>query len=114
MQVTGHIPLVLALVERYMAGKLDSLTSDPVVTFLRKHFHWRATDTDGARGHRADVEGLLVSVVSNEVTLPTDGSSRPCYSSEVRAWPAATTRVNGEPRGIGTGCTGANPIDATA
>lgn len=105
LEVTGQIPLTLALVERYLAGKLDGLTPDDVVPFLQKDLHWRVTDQKGSRGSRGDVNGLLVGVVSNEVTLSDEPSALPQYAPDVVTWPAATTRENGEGRGKGTGYT---------
>ncbi|KAF2865458.1 hypothetical protein BDV95DRAFT_632307 [Massariosphaeria phaeospora] len=103
LEVTGQIPLTLALVERYFAGKLDGITSDDVIPYLQKNLHWRVTDQSGVRGSRANVDGLLVSVVSNEVTLPDGPEALPQYAPNVHPWPAATTRENGEGRGRGTG-----------
>jgi tyrosinase len=105
LQVTGQIPLTLALVERYLAGKLNSITPHDVIPYLQKYLHWRVTDQTGVRGSRADVSGLLVSVVSNEVTLPEDPAALPQYAPNVTPWPEATTRENGEGRGRGTGYT---------
>ncbi|KIW29400.1 uncharacterized protein PV07_05217 [Cladophialophora immunda] len=108
--VTGQIPLTIALVERYLAGKLDGIASEDVIPYLQQNLHWRVTDKGGARLHRGDVRGLLVTVVSNEVTLPEDESMLPQYAPTVTPWPAATTRVNGEPRGQGTGYVEGQPI----
>ena len=41
MQVTGQIPLTLALVERYFAEILPDLTEDTVVLYLTQNLHWR-------------------------------------------------------------------------
>jgi tyrosinase len=105
LQVTGQIPITLALVERYFAAKINSITPDDVIPYLQKNLHWRVTDKYGARGSRADVRGLLVSVVSNEATLPEGPSELPKYAPNVTPWAAATTRENGEGRGRGTGYT---------
>ena len=40
-QVTGQIPLTIALVERYLAGLIPNLTEETVVPYLNKHLHWR-------------------------------------------------------------------------
>ena len=41
LQITGQIPLTLALVERYLAQILPDLREDRVVSYLQKHLHWR-------------------------------------------------------------------------
>ena len=41
LQVTGQIPLTLALVERYLAQILPDLSEQRVVSYLQKHLHWR-------------------------------------------------------------------------
>ena len=41
MQVTGQIPLTIALVERYLAGIIPGLTESDVVDYLTKELHWR-------------------------------------------------------------------------
>lgn len=43
LQVTGQVPLTLALAERYLAGQLDGLTPEAVIPFLQTHLHWRVT-----------------------------------------------------------------------
>lgn len=48
----------------------------------------------------ADVQGLTVFVVSNEVTVPEDSSQFPIYANNVKIYPAITTG-----RGDGTGLT---------
>lgn len=40
-QVTGQIPLTLALTERYLAQLLPDLTEDTVVPYLTTNLHWR-------------------------------------------------------------------------
>ena len=106
LQVTGQIPLTVALVERYLAGHVDGLTVDAVVPFLREHLHWRVTSLEGERQRRGDVNKLLVSVVTNEVTLPEDPAGFPRYATTVVRRPEVTTNRDGEGRGRGTGYTG--------
>jgi len=40
-QVTGQIPLTIALVERYLAGIIPDITPETVVPYLTKNLHWR-------------------------------------------------------------------------
>lgn len=51
---------------------------------------------------RSQVDGLIVFVVTNEVTLPADGS-RPTYAPDVVIHPQITTNRTGTGRGNGTG-----------
>jgi tyrosinase len=41
MQVTGQIPLTLALVERYLPGILPDIRVGTVVPYLTRELHWR-------------------------------------------------------------------------
>ena len=41
LEVTGQIPLTVALVERYLAGIIPDLTPANVVPYLQQHLHWR-------------------------------------------------------------------------
>ena len=43
IQVTGQIPLTIALVERYLAGLISDLSESSVVPYLTKHLHWRVS-----------------------------------------------------------------------
>lgn len=43
LQITGQVPLTLALVERFLAHELDNLTPEKVVPYLQKNLHWRVT-----------------------------------------------------------------------
>ena len=43
LEVTGQIPLTVALVERYLAGVVGDLTPESVVPYLQEHLHWRVT-----------------------------------------------------------------------
>lgn len=94
LEVTGQIPLTIALVERYFAGLLESLEEDDVISYLQRELHWEVVDKDGNRlkRHRNAVEGLLVGVVSNEVTLPGDEYEHPTYSPYIKIHPAVTTK----------------------
>lgn len=40
-EVTGQIPLTLALMERYLAGLVDDLSVEKVAPYLTKNLHWR-------------------------------------------------------------------------
>jgi len=105
-QVTGQIPLTLALVERYLAGILPDLSEDSVVPYLTQNLHWRVSTGDGnIIENRSDVGGLTVFVVSNEVTIPEDEAQLPIYAEEVKIHAEITTKPNGTGRGEGTGLT---------
>lgn len=41
LQITGQVPLTLALAERYLAGEIENLTPEKVVPYLQTHLHWR-------------------------------------------------------------------------
>ena len=41
MEITGQIPLTLALTERYLAQIISDLTAETVVPYLTKNLHWR-------------------------------------------------------------------------
>ena len=43
LQITGQIPLTIALAERYLAHHLNDLTPNSVVPYLQKNLHWRVT-----------------------------------------------------------------------
>ena len=105
-QVTGQIPLTIALTERYLAGQLESIKPEHVVPYLQKNLHWKVVLVDGAEANRGDVADLLVSVVSNKVTLPSNDTDLPHYEPTVTVYPEVTTKVDNEtPRGDGTGLT---------
>ena len=40
-EITGQIPLTIALAERYLAGLIPDLSEAAVVPFLTEHLHWR-------------------------------------------------------------------------
>ncbi|MFM7948724.1 hypothetical protein, partial [Hafnia paralvei] len=72
------------------------------------NLHWEVVNDVGERlqSHRDKVEGLLVGVISNEVTLPASGSGAPRYSPDVTVYPEITTKVDGRTgRAEGTGVT---------
>jgi tyrosinase len=107
-EVTGQIPLTIALAERYFAGELDSLQEEDVIKYLQTNLHWEVVNEEGQRlqSHRDLVEGLLVGVVSNEVTLPENIYEVPRYSQEITIYPAITTKQDGSSgRAEGTGIT---------
>ena len=41
MEVTGQIPLTIALVERYLAGIIPDISPNTVIPYLTKNLHWR-------------------------------------------------------------------------
>ncbi|OCL03657.1 Di-copper centre-containing protein, partial [Glonium stellatum] len=103
-QVTGQIPLTLALVERYLAGILPDLGEDSVVPYLTQNLHWRVATGDGnIVDNRSNVDHLTVFVVSNEVTVPENEAQLPIYAPDVKIYPEITTNMNGGGRGEGTG-----------
>ncbi|KAL8790996.1 MAG: hypothetical protein Q9195_006070 [Heterodermia aff. obscurata] len=100
-QVTGQVPLTLALMERYIAGIVDDLTPAKVVPYLTKNLHWRVALNNGTiLQDRSQVTDLTVFVVTNEVTLPEDPSALPIYAPDVNIYPEIT-----DGRGEGTGLT---------
>lgn len=108
LEVSGQIPLTMALAERYLAGHVDSLGVEDVTRFLKEHLHWRVTSIAGVPRARSEVDGLRVSVVTNEVTLPTDSSGFPRYAPHVVPRPQVTMNRDNDPRGDGTGYDGNN------
>lgn len=54
---------------------------------------------------RSDVRGLVVFVVSNEVTVPASDGQLPIYAPDVTIHPEITMNRDGEGRGDGTGLT---------
>ncbi|KAJ3538313.1 hypothetical protein NM208_g5955 [Fusarium decemcellulare] len=107
IEITGQIPLTIALAERYFAGQLSSLDEEDVKAYLQVNLHWEVIDKDGTRlrSRRDHLEGLLIGVVSNKVTLPqTNGF--PNYSDYITVYPEITTKQDGiRGRGEGTGVT---------
>lgn len=47
-QVTGQIPLTLALTERYLAQLLPDLSEDSVIPYLKQNLHWKVTVVSSA------------------------------------------------------------------
>jgi tyrosinase len=110
-EVTGQIPLTIALAERYFEGTLDSLSEDDVIRYLQRNLHWEVVDREGRRlqSHRDAVDGLLVGVASNEVTLPQSKYDLPHYSPAITIYPEITTKRDGNNgRAEGTGITADN------
>ncbi|KAF7507389.1 hypothetical protein GJ744_010448 [Endocarpon pusillum] len=106
LQVTAQIPLTVALAERYLAGKIAGLTPDAVIPYLQENLHWRVSMADGSEVPRGDVQDLVVSVVTNEVTIPENLDELPIYAPNVNIYPEITTKTDGAtPRGEGTGLT---------
>ncbi len=106
VQITGQVPLTIALLERFLAGIVPNLSKDAIVPYLQEHLHWRVTVGDGSERPRRDVNDLIVSVISNEVTVPATAEELPNYAAGVEIYPAVTTkesRTGG--RGEGTGLT---------
>lgn len=107
-QVTGQIPLTIALAERYFAGLIDSLEPGDVTGYLKANLHWEVLLGDGTRleKRRNEVDDLLVIVVSNEVQIPDETLSLPIYSPVLVPYPDVTTKADGSSgRGEGTGYT---------
>lgn len=107
-EITGQIPLTIALAERYFAGELDSLLEEDVIKYLQTNLHWEVVDKEGQRlqSQRNSVEGLLVGVVSNKVTLPDNRYECPHYSPDIKIYPDTTTKQDGRSgRAEGTGVT---------
>lgn len=106
LQVTGQVPLTIALLERFLAGIVPSLSEDAIVPYLKENLHWRVTLGDGSERPRGDVDDLTVSVISNEVTVPAAVEELPKYAAGVEIYPAVTTKESGVGgRGDGTGLT---------
>uniref|UniRef100_L2GER5 tyrosinase n=1 Tax=Colletotrichum fructicola (strain Nara gc5) TaxID=1213859 RepID=L2GER5_COLFN len=105
-QITGQIPITLALVERYLAGMVDSLAPADVIPYLQKNLHWRVALVNGEVQDRQNVGNLLVSVVTDEVTIPSNPSDLPVYAPDVVVRPDCTTNRQGSGRGHGTGYSG--------
>jgi tyrosinase len=111
MEITGQIPLTIALAERYFANELESLSEEHVIGYLQKNLHWEVIDSSGERlqGQRSAVDGLLVGVVSNKVTLPDRDGEFARYSPNVTVYPEITTKEDSSGgRAEGTGVTEAN------
>ena len=106
LEVTGQIPLTLGLAERYLSGHIAGLDVASVEDYLKQNLHWRVTTQNDEPIDRSQIQSLLIGVVTNEVTLPADPAGRPQYSPHIVPRPAVTTKLNGDPRGDGTGYIG--------
>ncbi|KAK1721332.1 uncharacterized protein BDZ83DRAFT_704785 [Colletotrichum acutatum] len=105
-RITGQIPLTIALVERYLAGLVDSLTPEHVIAFLKDKIRWRITLPSGEEKSPQEFENLLICVVSNEVTFDgKDSKAVPVYADEVTAYPEITGHI---PDTYNTGYDGSN------
>ena len=49
LQITGQVPLTLALAERYLAGQIENLTPEKVVPYLQTNLHWRVAAVSSLR-----------------------------------------------------------------
>lgn len=110
-EISGQIPLTIALIERYFAGLLDSFSEDDVVEYLKVNLHWEVTDASGTRceKRRSVVGGLLVGVSSNEATILQAQYDLLHYLSQITLYPDITTKQDGvNGRAEGTGITAAN------
>ena len=73
-QITGQIPLTIALIERYLAGIIDDLSEQSVVPYLTKNLHWRVTQVNSSLlevvGYTVlSVYRLMVPFCPTEMTL---------------------------------------------
>ncbi|KAK1640802.1 hypothetical protein BDP81DRAFT_457782 [Colletotrichum phormii] len=93
LKITGQIPLTIALVERYLAGQVDSLKPEHITL-----------PTEELKSPE-DTKNLLICVVSNEVTFKADNSEVPEYSDVVTSYPEITNDI---PESFGTGYDGNN------
>ena len=107
LQITGQIPLTMALVERFLAGIVPDLSADAILPYLSAHLHWRVTTSDDEVIPRREVDDLVVSVISNAVTVPASTEELPKYDAKVTVYPEITTKKKPEEggRGEGTGLT---------
>ncbi|KAK1470386.1 hypothetical protein CTAM01_16837 [Colletotrichum tamarilloi] len=95
-EITGQIPLTIALVERYMAGLLDSLKPEHVVGYLKDNIRWKITLPTGELQSPDKAKSLIVCVVSNEVTFKSDKPGElPVYSDVVTAYSEITRDIPG-------------------
>ncbi|KAI3547653.1 hypothetical protein CSPX01_03656 [Colletotrichum filicis] len=105
-RITGQIPLTIALVERYLAGQIDSLAPEHVVAYLNDNIRWKVTLPNGELKSPRDLRNLRVCVVSNEVTFdPNDPTAVPKYSDVVTAYENITKDI---PESFNTGYNGRN------
>ena len=92
-----------------------------VEPYLAQDLHWRMVTRNAQLTPRDQINGLLIGVVTCEVTVPTDANALPQYAANVVPRPAATTRKSEdwsgdqpEGRGDGTGFTGGNILILTS
>ncbi|KAL2880634.1 hypothetical protein SGCOL_004008 [Colletotrichum sp. CLE4] len=105
-RITGQIPLTIALVERYLAGQVDSLKPQHVVQYLKDNLRWKMTLPTGELKSTEEMKNLLICVVSNEVTIDEkDPEAIPEYANEVTPYPEITHHIPGS---FGTGYDGNN------
>ncbi|KAK1700074.1 hypothetical protein BDP55DRAFT_645836 [Colletotrichum godetiae] len=105
-RITGQIPLTIALVERYLAGQVDSLKPQHVVQYLKDNLRWKITLPTGELKSTEEMKNLLICVVSNEVTIDEkDPEAIPEYANEVTPYPEITHHIPGS---FGTGYDGNN------
>ncbi|KAK1465698.1 hypothetical protein CMEL01_11690 [Colletotrichum melonis] len=105
-KITGQIPLTIALVERYLAGQVDSLKHEDVVKYLKANLRWKITLLNGDLKSPEEINNLLVCVVSNEVTFEANKPEEiPVYSDVVTSYPEITHQI---PESFGTGYDGSN------
>ncbi|PPJ60917.1 hypothetical protein CBER1_06201 [Cercospora berteroae] len=103
LEVTGQIPLTIALMERYLAQIIPDITADTVVPYLQKNLHWRVAVDKQALDDRSQVPSLTVFVISNEVTVTEPLDELPIFADDVTIHAEATTNRDGSGRGNGTG-----------
>jgi tyrosinase len=96
--VTGSVPLTSALLQDIVAGRLQDLSRDSVVPYLKQELKWRVTLFDGEEKPVAEVPGLRVSVVATNVRIGVDGL--PNYSGEYEEFFEITA---GQPGGAAQG-----------
>ena len=73
--VSGTIPLTRALLQDILedSGKLENLTPEKVVPYLKENLDWRVTLFDGEEKDITEIPELEVSVASTRVRLGDDG-----------------------------------------
>ncbi len=96
LQVTGTVPLTLALLQDNAAGHLQNLDSANVVPYLRDNLKYRVTLFGGEERPIEQVPGLKIAVCSTQASIGPDGT--PHYSGEYVVHGDITA---GLPAGIG-------------
>jgi len=51
LEITGQIPLTVALIERYLAGIVQDISAETVVPYLTEHLHWRVESVSVSLPH---------------------------------------------------------------